>query len=118
MERVREKIAREMRSGIYTLLILKAINDLGESYGYGIQKYIEEKTGGKIKLKDATVYPVLRYLTKKKILSAYWTEPGKGVPRKYYSLTEEGKKLLEDLIADYRALVKCADAVLGGDDVD
>lgn len=118
MERVREKVAREMRSGIYTLLILKALEDLGESYGYGIQKYIEEKTGGKIKLKDATVYPVLRYLTKKKVLEAYWTEPGRGVPRKYYSLTEEGKKLLADIIVDYRTLVKCTDAVLGGDEND
>ncbi len=112
MERVKEKINREMRSGIYTLIILKVIEDLGETYGYEIQKYVHEKTG--IELKDATIYPVLRYLVKKKILKAYWTEPSAGMPRKYYSLTDEGKKLLEKLIDDYKKLISDVDKIIGG----
>jgi len=115
MRAVQEKIAREMRSGIYTMLILKAIEDLGETYGYEIQKYIEERSGGKIKLKDATVYPVLRYLTKKRVLDAYWTDPGKGVPRKYYALTEDGKILLRNLMEYYRELVEVVDGIIGGE---
>ena len=115
MKKVREKIDREMRSGIYTMLILKAIEELGETYGYEIQKHVEEKSNGKIKLKDATVYPVLRYLTRKKILYAYWTEPGEGAPRKYYSLTEKGKKLLKAVVKDYRELVRCTNLIIGGE---
>ena len=115
MKKVREKIAREMRSGIYTMLILKAIEELGETYGYEIQKFVEERTGGKISLKDATIYPVLRYLTKKNVLRAYWTEPGRGIPRRYYSLTEDGKKLLRLIVKDYRELIKCTDRIIGGD---
>jgi len=112
MEKVKEKINREMRSGIYTLIILKVIEELGETYGYEIQKYVQNKTG--IELKDATIYPVLRYLVKKKVLRAYWTEPGAGMPRKYYSLTKEGKNLLRELIDDYKKLMSDVDKIIGG----
>ncbi len=115
MGELREKIRREMRSGVYTLLILKAIDDVGESYGYEIQRHISERTGGVVNIKDATVYPVLRYLTKKKILRAYWTEPGKGVPRKYYALTEEGRKLLRQLIDDYENFTYSVLSMLRGE---
>ncbi len=115
MEKLREKINREMRSGIYAIFILKTIEELGKSYGYEIVKHIEKLTDGKISLKDATVYPILRYFTKKRILESFWTEPSLGVPRKYYRLTMQGKKLLEELIRDYGELEKYAKKILGGD---
>ncbi len=115
MDELFKKIDREMRSGIYTLLILRAIADLGESYGYEIEKHLYERSHGKINLKDATVYPTLRYLTKKKALQAYWTEPGTGVPRKYYKLTEEGKILLEKLKDDYFNFSDCVIKILRGE---
>ncbi len=114
VEAPREKINREMRSGLYALLILKAIDDLGESYGYEIVKHIENRSGGMIKIKDATIYPILRYFSKKGILESFWTEPSLGIPRKYYRLTPQGKKLLWELLEDYERLRKQADAILYG----
>jgi len=93
---------------------LKVISEQKETYGYEIQRYVEEKSEGRITLKDATVYPILRYLVKKKVLESYWTEPGKGMPRKYYSLTPQGKILLSELIADYRALIEEVNKILDG----
>jgi len=116
MRRVREKINREMRSGLYTLFILHSVRELGDTYGYEIVRHIERKSGGDIKLKDATVYPVLRYLTKKKILEAYWTEPEKGVPRKYYRLTSQGRILLEELLKDYERLKELSEKILQGEE--
>ena len=114
METPREKINREMRSGLYALFILKALDDLGESYGYEIVKYIEERSRGRVKIKDATIYPILRYLEKRKILRSFWTEPSLGIPRKYYKFTPEGKKLLEELLKDYENLKKIADRIIKG----
>ncbi len=116
MESPREKVNREMRSGLYALLILKAIDDLGESYGYEIVKYLERRSGGKIRVKDASIYPILRYFSRKKILKSYWTEPGAGVPRKYYKLTDEGKALLGELLEDYREMRRIVDSILGGEE--
>ena len=109
---IREKVNRELRSGLYTLFILKSVDALGETYGYEIIKYIEKKSNGKIKMKDATVYPVLRYLDRHKILRSFWATTGSGVPRKYYALTDEGKKLLKELMEDYRELEILAKNIL------
>ncbi len=109
---IREKVNRELRSGLYTLFILKSVDALGETYGYEIIKYIEKKSNGKIKMKDATVYPVLRYLDRHKILRSFWATSGSGVPRKYYALTDEGKKLLKELMEDYRELEILAKNIL------
>ncbi len=115
MEKLREKINREMRSGLYTLFILQSLHELKESYGYEIVKHLDRKSGGEVRLKDATVYPVLRYLTKKKILESYWTEPDKGMPRKYYRLTPLGERLLQELKKDFRTLKDVAEKILEGD---
>ena len=109
---IRDKVNRELRSGLYTLFILKSVDALGKTYGYEIIKYIERKSDGRIKMKDATVYPVLRYLDRHKILKSFWATTGSGVPRKYYALTDEGKKLLKELINDYRVLEKLAKNIL------
>ncbi len=113
MRRVREKLNREMRSGLYTLVILSVVKRLGRTYGYEIQSYVERETHGRIKLKDATIYPVLRYLVKCGALSAQWSEPGKGVPRKYYSLTPSGEELFRSLVSDYRALIDDINSLVG-----
>ena len=109
---IREKVNRELRSGLYTLFILKSVDALGETYGYEIIKYIEKKSNGAIRMKDATVYPILRYLYRHKILRSFWATTGSGVPRKYYALTDEGKKLLNELIEDYRELETLARNIL------
>jgi len=109
---IREKVNRELRSGLYTLFILKSVDALGETYGYEIIKYIEKKSKGAIRMKDATVYPVLRYLDRHKILRSFWATTGSGVPRKYYALTDEGKKILKDLLKDYKDLESIARNIL------
>ncbi len=115
MEKIREKINRELRSGLYTLFILKSVETLGEAYGYEIIKHIEKKSGGMVKMKDATVYPVLRYLNKNRILHSFWAASEIGAPRKYYTLTEDGKKVLDMLLRDYRLLSKISKKILEGD---
>ncbi|MCD6383621.1 MAG: helix-turn-helix transcriptional regulator [Thermoplasmata archaeon] len=112
---LREKLNREMRSGLYALFILKAVEELGDTYGYEIVKYIEERSGGRIKLRDATVYPILRYFTKRRVLESYWTEPDVGLPRKYYRLTPDGRRFLKELFEDYRDLKSVAERILEGD---
>jgi len=111
-EKLREKINRELKSGLYTLLILKSVDELEEAYGYQIIKHIEEKTKGDVKLKEATVYPVLRYMDKHKILQSFWASSELGAPRKYYRLTDEGKKLLDTLIQDYTHLRRISNGIL------
>ena len=112
MQKIREKVNRELRSGLYTLFILRSVEKLGEAYGYEIIKYIEKKSEGMVKMKDATVYPVLRYLDKHRILRSFWATSEIGAPRKYYTLTDNGKELLNTLIHDYSLLRKISEKIL------
>lgn len=67
-------------------------------YGYQIIQEMREKSGETFMLKDGTLYPILYRLEDDKLVVSKWSEAvGKQVPRKYYEITEEGKKALAEI---------------------
>ena len=55
---------------------------------------------------ESTVYPLLRRLQKENYLQSTWQESAEGLPpRKYYSLTSEGKKYLEAMNNEWENLL-------------
>ena len=67
----------------------------GESYGLEVIDRVKEMSGGKIKLLQGRVYPVLRELETDGFLKSYDGEPVAergGRPRRYYELTAEGRR--------------------------
>ena len=55
---------------------------------------------------ESTVYPLLRRLQKEKYLQSTWQESAEGLPpRKYYSLTPEGKEYLEAMNNEWENLL-------------
>ncbi len=66
----------------------------GRSYGYLIIKKIRELSGGNILYSDGMLYPVLHRLEKEGLISSDWTLDEGSKPRKYYQITEAGKKAL------------------------
>ena len=74
-----------------TYLILLSL--LSERHGYGIMQYIEEVSGGRIKIGPGTLYGGLKSIMKKKWIEELGTEVKSR--RRCYRLTEEGRALLE-----------------------
>lgn len=72
-------------------------------YGYEI---IQEIANWPIiAAKESTVYPLLRRLLKDGYLTSYWEEAEEGLPpRKYYVITDEGKKYLEAMRGEWKNL--------------
>ncbi len=68
--------------------------DKGDKYGYEISKIITSETGGEYEIKEATLYSSLKRLEREKSISSYWGDETQGGRRKYYRITEEGKKVL------------------------
>lgn len=66
----------------------------GNSYGYLIIKKIKELSGGKIKYSDGMLYPVLHRLEKEGLIKSNWVMEKDTKPRKYYAITDKGKKAL------------------------
>lgn len=91
----------------------------GESYGYQILKRVRSVTDGKIAWSSAMLYPVLHRLAKDGLIQSEWKLSEGGRMRKYYFLTEFGRRELEaekerwlsiqDILARLWATAKVAD---------
>jgi PadR family transcriptional regulator PadR len=66
----------------------------GESYGYQILQRIRQVAGGKLAWSSAMLYPVLHRLEKDGLIQSKWKLSEEGRMRKYYHLTNLGRKEL------------------------
>ncbi len=64
-------------------------------------------------ISDSTLYPVLRRLQKDGALSTY-DVPFQGRNRRYYSITDEGRKRLCQYIEDWNSYKETVEKVLTG----
>ncbi|XCP85625.1 helix-turn-helix transcriptional regulator [Roseburia hominis] len=67
-----------------------------DSYGYEINKSVQQRTGGKYEFKEATLYTAFKRLSQNGLITSYWGEEGTGARRRYYKITEEGKRQWEE----------------------
>lgn len=74
------------------LMILRG----GESYGYEIIQKLRDKSGEQLNVAEGTLYPVLKKMEAKQWIESSWKTADTGRERKYYKLTSEGKKELEE----------------------
>lgn len=83
----------QMRKGILEFCIMHIISR-GEVYASDM---LDELTSAKIMVVEGTLYPLLTRLKNSGLLDYKWVESQSGPPRKYYVLTETGKKFLEEM---------------------
>jgi DNA-binding PadR family transcriptional regulator len=76
-------------------VILMALGD-GERHGYGIVKYAESQSGGQVCLDPANLYRALRRMLRDGLVKDLGEKAAdsEGAPRRYYSLTALGRKVL------------------------
>lgn len=84
----------QMRKGILEYCILSIINRGGEVYASDILQQLKD---AKLIVVEGTLYPLLTRLKNSGLLSYQWKESTSGPPRKYYQLTELGKKFLSEM---------------------
>lgn len=87
-------ITSDIIRGHTETIILKSLIDK-DSYGYEINKSIQEKTNGMYELKEATLYSAFRRLEKAGYITSYWGNQTTGARRRYYTITVEGKEHYE-----------------------
>ena len=84
----------QLRKGILEFIILLFLKDK-EYYGYELINEIKKFTS--MTISEGTIYPLLNRLKKEGLITSSWVEMETGVPRKYYTITEEGKNVLEEM---------------------
>ena len=63
-----------------------------DSYGYEINRSIQERTGNQYEMKEATLYTAFRRLEQAGCITSYWGDETTGARRRYYSITENGRR--------------------------
>lgn len=96
----RRGITRELKRGSLELIVLHLLS-LGEAYGYEIVTTLTKRTEGTLEVTDGTLYPVLYRLERGGFVAVRWETPPRGVPRKYYRLTEAGEAELARLTHEW-----------------
>ncbi len=86
----------------YTDTIILAQLYKQDSYGYQINKAIQNATNGEFELKEATLYTSFRRLETAGFIVSYWGDENTGARRRYYSITEQGKKLYTENLSDWQ----------------
>ncbi|HEX9062110.1 MAG TPA: helix-turn-helix transcriptional regulator [Clostridia bacterium] len=91
---------KELMKGSIDILLLSQIA-LKDMYGFEIVKNLQAKSNNLYKMSEGTLYPALQRLEQKKYLKSYWGNSETGGRRKYYSITEHGKKELIKKIEEW-----------------
>jgi PadR family transcriptional regulator PadR len=107
----RKGIERELKRGSLELIVLHLLAP-GERYGYEIVSTLAEQTGGDLEVSDGTLYPVLYRLERAGYVAVRWETPERGVPRKYYRLTPEGREELARLTHEWTTFAKAMGRLL------
>jgi DNA-binding PadR family transcriptional regulator len=83
--------SKELLKGTLSAIILKLLSERDRMYGYEMFQHVKELSGGRILLKDGSLYPALQKMTMDGLLSFKEENVG-GRTRKYYYITKKGQK--------------------------
>ena len=75
-------ITSDLLRGHTETIILKLLIEK-DSYGYEINKSIQEKTNNLFELKEATLYSAFRRLETAGLIASYWGDEATGARRRY-----------------------------------
>lgn len=89
----------QLKRGLLDVCVLAAIKDQ-ESYGYQIIKDMKPY----LALSESTLYTILKRLETANMLTVRTAEHG-GRLRKYYRITDAGKRRIEEFKADWKEIL-------------
>ncbi len=106
----------KLKSGTLDLILLAALS--GEPlYGLEILREVNDRTDDAFQFKEGSLYPALHRLVKAKWVESHWQASDLGgAPRKYYHLTERGKKALGNKREEWNAFRRAVDSVVNSFD--
>lgn len=108
----RRGIERELKRGSLELIVLHLLAS-GEAYGYEVVNKLTIASDGALAVTDGTLYPVLYRLERAGLVTIRWDTPERGVPRKYYRLTNAGRAELTHLTGEWTRFSTAMARLLG-----
>jgi PadR family transcriptional regulator len=102
-------LVTELRRGVLEPCVLALVSDR-EAYAYDIVRTLTE--AGSLLTSEGTIYPLLARMRREHLVTTTWRESASGPPRRYYRVTEQGRRTLRSFMADWRRFADAVDEVL------
>ena len=96
-------LAKDLIAASARPLILSVLTE-GESYGYALARRVRELSADQIDWADGMLYPVLRRLEGEGLIASEWRKEDNGRERRYYKLTQDGRRALKAEKAQWLAV--------------
>jgi PadR family transcriptional regulator PadR len=106
---VPETIEIQLKKGVLTLCVLALLNRR-DSYAYEIASTLADA----IDMGEGTIYPLMRRMQSDGQVETYLVESPSGPSRKYYRLTDAGRRALEAQTTEWRAFAEAVESILDG----
>ena len=99
------------RREVLPLLVLHYIAE-EPSYGNQLMERIADVTAGVLSVNPNTMYPLLRQLESRGLIDGKWEHPERRT-RRFYALTETGRREYEELVEEVRPFLAAVRASIG-----
>ena len=103
-----ETLRQELRRGSLILAVLGQLRC--EHYGYTLRRALGDMG---VEIEEGALYPMLRRLESQGLLTSEWREEERRNKR-FYRLSDEGRGVLDRLIAEWSALNASLNGILEG----
>lgn len=103
---------QEWKKGSAELLVLSLLEDQPR-HGYDVAKLIEMRSAGALRFHVTSLYPLLYRLEKQGWIDGRWVEKADQRRRRYYRLTQEGRKVLRAQRKSWKEFVTAIGLVTG-----
>ena len=105
-------MAKNDLQGTLDLLVLKTLATAGVLHGYGIVLHIQRASDELLRVEEGSLYPALHRMEQSGWISSEWALTETNRNAKYYKLTAQGRKQLQQAEESFDQLVKGVRAVL------
>lgn len=95
-----QTISSDFIRGHIDTIILRSLFS-GTKHALEIAAFIEEKSGNKYEVKQATLYSALKRLEKLKYVRPFWNDAPEGGRRRYFEITPAGKAFADKNLSEW-----------------
>lgn len=107
------KLNKELMKGSTTMLILNLLKS-EDMYGYQMISELKKRSDETFTLQEGTLYPILHALENQNCITSFWVDTEAGRRRKYYKITKDGLKLLEEKQREWQFYTSTVNKMIGG----
>ena len=101
----------DLLQGTLDMLVLKALQP-EPMHGWGITERIEQWSENVLQLGQGTLYPALYRLERQGLIRSEWKLTENNRRARYYALTRDGRRRLNDELAQWRRMSRAVNQVL------